>query len=660
MHRVDNVASERKYNILVVDDNEANRLAMETTLAPLQENVVLVSSGEEALRALLRQEFDVVLMDVNMPGMDGLETAAAIRENEKFAHLPIIFVTATDYMGQYMADGYAVGAVDYVYTPVIPAILRAKVRALLSLRRHAERVRELEQREHQRAIEATREKLAAEERRNRSLAQSVDLLAIAGTDGYLKRLNPRWEAALGFSKEELTARPLVEFIHAEDRPAAVEIIHRLAAGEPVTGVEMRFGSKSGGYRWLAVNATPFLEEDLIYFAAHDTTERRQAEARLVQAQKMESIGRLAGGIAHDFNNLLTVINGYSHLLLGRLRPGDPLRAGLEAILKAGERAAGLTQQLLAFSRKQVLELRVLDLNQVVGEMRPMLERLVGEDVEVRVALHAQVGTVRADPHQLEQVVMNLVVNARDAMPDGGKLLLETACVEWGESYVTSHPEARAGRYVMLAVSDSGMGMDEETQRHIFEPFFTTKGVGKGTGLGLSMVQGIVTQSGGSIEVYSEIGHGTTFKIYLPRVEEAVVEAALPEAVAVLGGTETVLVVEDQAEVRDYAATTLKAYGYRVIKAENAGEALLLYERERIDLLLTDVVMPNISGRELAGRLGKMQPGIKVLFMSGYTDNVVAHHGVLEKGVAFIQKPFSPERLALRVRQVLAGVRQEGL
>jgi hypothetical protein len=377
---------------------------------------------------------------------------------------------------------------------------------------------------------------------------------------------------------------------------------------------------------------------------------------------MESIGRLAGGIAHDFNNLLTVINGYSLFLLGKLSPADPLRAGLDEIHKAGERAAGLTMQLLAFSRKQVLEPHVLDLNRVVGEMRPMLGRLVGEDVEVRVELSAQAGPVHADPHQVEQAVMNLVVNARDAMPHGGKLLIETAGVELDERYVQSHPEAHAGRHLLLAVSDTGVGMDEETRRRIFEPFFTTKGVGKGTGLGLSMVEGIVAQSGGHIEVYSEPGHGTTFKIYLPRVEEeAMAEAGVPEAVLALGGKETVLVVEDEAEVREYAVTVLESYGYRVIQAESAGEALSLYERERggIDLVLTDVVMPNVSGRELAGRLEKLQPGIKVLFMSGYTDNVIVHHGVLEEGAQFIQKPFSPERLAARVREVLGPPKRLG-
>jgi hypothetical protein len=411
-------------------------------------------------------------------------------------------------------------------------------------------------------------------------------------------------------------------------------------------------TQAGEHKVVTAINIPMPEQNLMISTVQDNTERKALEAKLQQAQKMESIGRLAGGVAHDFNNLLTVINGYSLLLLGKLSPADPLRAGLKEIHKAGERAAGLTMQLLAFSRKQVLEPCVLDLNREVDEMRSMLGRLVGEDVEVRVELSAEAGSVHADPHQLEQVIMNLVVNARDAMPHGGKLLIETAGVELDERYVQSHLEAHAGRHVLLAVSDTGLGMDDETRRRIFEPFFTTKGVGKGTGLGLSTVQGIVAQSGGHIEVYSEPGHGTTFKVYLPRVEEAAA-VSQPEAALALGGKETVLVVEDQVEVREYAVTVLEAYGYRVIQAESAGEALLVFEREpeRIDLVLTDVVMPNISGRELANRLEKLQPGIKVLFMSGYTDNVIVHYGVLEEGAQFIQKPFNPEQLAVKIREV---------
>ena len=337
-----------------------------------------------------------------------------------------------------------------------------------------------------------------------------------------------------------------------------------------------------------------------------------------------------------------------------LNQASGLWSSMEEIAKAGERAVGLTRQLLAFSRKQILKPRVLDLNRVVEDLRPMLARLMGEDVQVRVALQAVNGTVRADPHHLEQVIMNLAVNARDAMPLGGKLLIETAGVELDAGYARLHPGVNEGRYVMLALSDSGEGMDEGTRRRIFEPFFTTKPAGKGTGLGLSMVQGIVVQSGGHISVYSEPGRGTTFRIYLPAVADLAANAEAPAGDAPLGGSETILVVEDLAEVRAFAVAALKAYGYRVIQAENASQALLLCQRERgrVHLVLTDVVMPNLSGPELASRLKKLRPGIKVLLMSGYTDNAVSIDGTLDERLHFIEKPFSPEQLAKKVRAVL--------
>src|SRR5208283_3858054 len=345
--------------------------------------------------------------------------------------------------------------------------------------------------------------------------------------------------------------------------------------------------------------------------------------------------------------------------LNSMKAGDhPVRESLEEIRRAGERAAGLTQQLLALSRKQVLRPHALDLNRLVAEMQPMLAHLVGEDVELCVELCAGAATICADPHQLEQVIMNLVVNSRDAMSQGGKLSIETAVAEWGESLAQLRPYAEAGPHVVLAVSDTGVGMDEETRQHIFEPFFTTKEVGKGTGLGLSMIQGIVEQSGGFIEVSSEPMCGAVLRVYLPRVEDAAPDEGTPEAILPIGGKETVLVVEDQAEVLKYAAAVLRAYSYRVIEAANAGEALPICgrEAEHIDLVLTDVVMPNMSGQELVNQLARLRPGIKVLFMSGYSDDAVARHGVLNEGAEFIAKPFSPEELAEKVRAVLGPTR----
>jgi len=419
-------------------------------------------------------------------------------------------------------------------------------------------------------------------------------------------------------------------------------------------------NKPGGYsdsdkellELIARRVAPVLEARLGEERAEKN--REAVQAQLAQSQKMESVGRLAGGVAHDFNNLLTVINGYSKLAMNALRSGDPLRDYLGEIHKAGERAAGLTQQLLAFSRKQVLQPRTLDLNSVVESMRSMLQRLMGEDVELRFALSGEAPVVHADPHQLEQVVMNLAVNARDAMPSGGRLLIETGLVDRDDGQVRSNPDARAGRYARLAVSDTGEGMDEVTRLRIFEPFFTTKASGRGTGLGLSMVQGIVAQSGGYISVYSEPGHGTTFRIYLPAQSAVATAVEEPASVVALRGNETILVVEDQAEVRSYAVVVLEGYGYRVMQAANAGEALVLCERagEPIHLVLADVVMPHMNGRELVNRLTIMRPGIKALFMSGYTDNVIVNHGVLDESAPFIEKPFSPEALARKVRAVL--------
>jgi PAS domain S-box-containing protein len=468
--------------------------------------------------------------------------------------------------------------------------------------------------------------------------------------GRCEAANPAAARMMGYDSAEEFASAITDSAHQVwvDPAERAHFLKLLEQHGVVRGYECRFKRKDGSVIWVSVNGRradgndgrPLYNDGFI----EDITERKRAEeekarleAQFHQAQKMESIGRLAGGVAHDFNNLLTVINGYSRMLLSGLSGEGPLQNGLTEIHKAGERAAALTRQLLAFSRKQVLEPRRLNINRVVEEMRPMLERLVGEDVEVGVSLHPEGGTIYADPHQLEQVVMNLAVNSRDAMPGGGKLLIETA---------------RAGRYIMLAVSDNGAGMDHRTKERIFEPFFTTKAVGQGTGLGLAMVQGIVAQSGGYIEVSSEEGRGTTFRIYLPAAAGGAADAVMPSPARPLGGKETVLVVEDQAEVRRYAVAVLRGFGYRVIPVESACEALLVCDREPVDLLLTDVVMPDINGWELATRLGKLQPRIRMLFMSGYTDDAIAHHGVLEEGANFIQKPFGPDELAEKVRAVL--------
>ncbi|HCF58896.1 MAG TPA: hypothetical protein DFS52_13005 [Myxococcales bacterium] len=397
----------------------------------------------------------------------------------------------------------------------------------------------------------------------------------------------------------------------------------------------------------------FIPSDMVILHIEDLTKQRQTEKQLQLSQRLEAVGRLAGGVAHDFNNLLSVIISYAGFALGELRESDPIRADLLEVQRAGERAAALTGQLLAFSRKQVLEPQVLNLNTSITGIESMLRRLLGEDIQILVCLAEDLGSVEADPGQVEQVIMNLAVNARDAMPRGGKLTIETSNVELDDNYARLHVAVKPGNFVLLSVTDSGCGMDAMTREHIFEPFFSTKEA-KGTGLGLATVYGIVKQSGGNIWVYSEPGQGTTFKVYLPRVDLPATETRRRSSAAMVTGNETVLVVEDESAVRKLAERILRLAGYRVLSGANGGEALLLCEKhgDEIDLLLTDVVMPQMSGRDLADRLALLCPRLKVLYMSGYTDHAIVHHGVLEPGTRFIGKPFSASELTYKVREVL--------
>jgi signal transduction histidine kinase len=404
----------------------------------------------------------------------------------------------------------------------------------------------------------------------------------------------------------------------------------------------------------AREAIEHMNRDLERRLQERLTDLRRAEEQLLHSQKLEALGRLAGGVAHDFNNLLTVIIGYGELILQKMPKEDPLRDRIEQIRAAGERAKTLTMQLLAFGRKQVLQPRVLDIHQVVRDAERILKRLIGEDIDLVTHLTSWEARVKVDPVQLEQVIINLVVNARDAMPRGGKVTIETACVHLNQEYTDRHPEVTPGSYVMLAVSDTGVGMSRETLSRVFEPFFTTKERGKGTGLGLAMAHGVVKQSGGHIWVYSELGQGTTFKIYFPRMEaEAPRKEATQPQGGELRGSETILLVEDEEMVRRMAKESLEEYGYRVLEAPGGDEALRICGSQgKIDLLLTDVVMPGWSGRDLAKRVSEEVAGVKVLYMSGYTEDAIVHHGVLEDGIHFLQKPLTPMAIVRKVRDLL--------
>ena len=508
------------------------------------------------------------------------------------------------------------------------------------------------------------ERKAAEESQARltmAVEQAGESIVVTDTRGTIQYVNPAFERITGYDRVEVIGQnPRILKSGRQDPAFYRNLWETLRRGEVWRGTFLNRRKDGTLYEEDAV-ISPVRDPSgqVVNYVAvkRDVTDVRRMEEQLRQSQKMEAVGRLAGGVAHDFNNLLTAISGYSDLLLHRLPEYSTLRRDVEEIRKAGDRAAALTRQLLAFSRRQVLQPKVLDLNAVVTNMGQMLRRLIGEDIELSTDLSPSLSRVKADPGQIEQVIVNLAVNARDAMPDGGRITIATADADLSPAYAAAHPEVRPGPHVLLSVADTGHGMDDETQAHLFEPFFTTKERGKGTGLGLATVYGIVQQSGGHIRVNSAADSGSTFLIYLPRVEapedggQGAVRPPLPRPSP---GTETVLLAEDEEVVRRFAREILSGNGYKVLEAGNGREALLLSEAHRgeIHLLLTDVVMPKMSGRELTERIRPLRPDLRILYMSGYTDDAILRHGVLEDGIPFLQKPFTSEGLARKVREVL--------
>ena len=515
----------------------------------------------------------------------------------------------------------------------------------------------LEDAERLRAEASLRE---SEERYRTAFEQAATGITEVAPDGTLLRANASFCRMIGRTAAELVGRPVGSFTHPDDVAAEDLLTRRLLSGRQRSmHWEKRYLHSGGRAVWASVTAAPVRDRDgaVRFFVAivQDITEHRSLQAQLAQAQKMESIGRLAGGVAHDFNNLLTAILGYLDLATSSIGPEHPLQDDLREVRRAADRASALTRQLLTFARRQVVEPKVVDLNALTLNLDKMLRRLIGEDIELVTALQPRLGSVRVDPGQFEQVIVNLAVNARDAMPRGGKLTIETAGVELDEAYAASRPDVRAGRYVRLSVTDTGGGMGEEVLAHLFEPFFTTKERGRGTGLGLSTCYGIVRQAGGHIGVYSEPGVGTSFKVYLPLAEERA-EGSQDDAAeeAVPRGHETVLLVEDEDQVRTLMERTLRANGYRVLTATNGEEALAASRRHegRLHLLISDVILPLLGGPELAETLRHERPDLRVLFMSGYTEGAVFRNGVLEAGTDFLSKPFMPGDLVRRVRTVL--------
>ena len=645
-------------NVLLVEDSaaDAKLIAHELRRRHDAVHVERVEDVSTMRAALETGTWDVVISDWSMPKFGAI---AALELVQKM-RLDIPFIIASGTIGEETAvAAMRAGAHDYVLKSKLARLPAAIER---ELKRHEERkAHRREQEEHRKT----------ERKYRRIIETTPEGICIVDVEGRFSFVSARLEQMLGYEPGELQGVPMLAVVDEADHACAQEGMRRRRRGLAESG-ELKLRRKDGQTIWVLRSSSPIIDDEGLYQGAFsmlmEITDRKRAEEslresqeQLRQAQKMEAVGRLAGGVAHDFNNLLSVILSYGELLLESLDPSDPIRADIDEIHKAAMRAATLTRQLLVLSRQHVVAPKVVDLHDVLAGMQSMLQRILGEDVELVLVPPKARGRVNVDPCHVEQVILNLVVNARDAMPMGGKLTLETENVVLDESYALNHVPAKAGRHVMMAVSDTGTGMDRETQRRIFEPFFTTKEVGKGTGLGLSTVFGVVQQGGGNISVYSEVGKGTTFKVHLPRVDADVDELCESAVPALLRGTETILLVEDDELLRAVVLDLLRRQGYRVIPARHAAEALLLCDQhpEAIDLLLTDVVMPQMSGPELAKRLLATRPELKVLCMSGYTGDSVVRHGLLEAGVAFLQKPITPAALASKLRQVLDGELHHG-
>jgi PAS domain S-box-containing protein len=688
--------------ILSVDDNTENLYLIEALGRAHGHEVISAHNGVEALEQLDNKKVDLIISDILMPEMDGFQLCRIVKLDDRWKRIPFIFYTATYTSKEDEALAFSLGASRFIVKPVEPEefvgvieeVMRegegeqrsmpsAKTdnKVILSLYNQAlvrKLERKIDQLESARAALAT---LVGEKEREadaRRVAQDAlrqsernflkafmsNPAAIAINDLAEHRyveINETFQQITGYSRADVIGKrwgDIKLWVDVSERDEAFRIL--LEQGS-IRNRKFKFYKKNGN------TGTALLSAELIEFdgrpcaitAKMDITDRLRLEEQLQHAQKLESIGRLAGGVAHEFNNLLTVISGYNAMLLNGLEPRSPLRVYAAEVGSAAERAASLTMQLLAFSRKQMNSVKPVNMNTVVIDAERMLQHTIGEDIRVVTKLDAELGQVMTDADQMHQVIMNLAVNARDAMSQGGTLIIKTANVDVEGRKVFENPEPISGRHVLITVTDTGMGMSEELQQHIFEPFFTTKERGKGTGLGLSTVYGIVRQSNGWIEVSSKEGQGTSFHIFLPRMEGCVHDEAVRSRVTpVLSqGSGTILLVEDEDTVRRLTETMLREAGYKVISAGSGTDAVEVADGcpDEIDLLLTDVIMPGINAKELLERLRNTRPKLKVLFTSGYTDDVIASHGVLDPSVAYIAKPFSQDVLVAKVREVLGEV-----
>jgi two-component system, cell cycle sensor histidine kinase and response regulator CckA len=636
----------RLIRVLHLEDNprDAELIHHGLEVAGVGCDIVLVNSRDSFEAALVRESFDLIITDYNLQGYDGI--SALKRAQEQQPDAPVILISGS------LGEDEAVkclhtGATDYLLKGHLERLAPAVRRAI-------------DEAEVLRGRRQAGQALLQSERDFRALfaANPLPMWIYSLKTLHFLEVNDAAVQNYGYTRDEFLAMTVEDIRPLDDADRLLTNMAQPRLTSEWAG-SCRHRVESG--RLIDVEVTShemaFAGQSAALVVAQDITERRTLEEQFQQAQKMEAVGRLAGGVAHDFNNLLTVILGLCDLLLADRNPDDPRQADIAEIQEAGTRAAGLTRQLLAFSRKQIIEPTLLDMNVIVADMRAMLGRLIGEDVKVVLGLGADLALVKADRGQVEQIVMNLAVNARDAMPTGGTLTIETANVELDGRYAKTHLDVKPGLYVGLTVTDTGTGMTPQVQARLFEPFFTTKEPGKGTGLGMATVFGIVTRSGGSVGVYSEVGKGTQFKVYFPRADAAEAAEIVGDTPAPVArpraGTQTVLVVEDEDGLRELAKRLLQRLGYTVLIAGDASEASRLFEENpTIDVLLTDVVMPGASGPELTSQLIERRPELKVIYMSGYTEDAIVNHGVLKAGIAFLHKPFTSETLGRKIRDVL--------
>lgn len=678
--------------ILSVDDNRENLYLVETLLKGNGYDIISVTNGAEALVQLQSAEFNMIISDILMPVMDGFQLCRAVKTDDKLCHIPFIFYTATYTGPQDEALALKIGGSKFIQKPCEPDVLIEAVRDTFSqaknqeitlhsapapeeevLKLYNERlVRKLEQKmlQLQKEVQSrkhTEEILRQSEKKYRSLYSSIrDAILVSDMNRTILDCNQAFVDLFGYSLDEIAGKNI--FIIYDKNEQFAQFGTVLENHDDATNhvYAIQYKKKNGIVFPGEVNLF-FIKNDegeVTGFISliRDITERVRAEkiqkdleAQLYQAQKIESVGRLAGGVAHDYNNMLSVISGYSELALEKLNPADKLYGDLLEIRKAAVRSTNITRQLLAFARKQTIAPIVLDLNEVLESMLKMLQRLIGEDVDLAWLPGTNLWPVKLDPSQVDQILANLCVNARDAITGVGKITIETGKATLDKDYCTDHPGFIPGEYVLLTISDDGCGMDRDTSAMVFEPFFTTKEVGQGTGLGLSTVYGIVKQNNGFVYVYSEPGEGTTIRIYLPRHTYPALDTFMEKPAEIAKGHgEIILIVEDEVSMLKLAKRILQNLGYTALTAESPGKALSLVEdgTVEVDLLITDVVMPEMNGKELSQQLGKIYSGLKTLFMSGYTANVIAHRGILDEDVNFIQKPFSTRDLALKIHRIL--------